>query len=76
MIYGGKRFGDKGNYFMPTVIECDKENIIVKEEIFGPVFSLIKGKDDNELIEIANETKYGLGAVIMTEEEDRIKYVS
>jgi acyl-CoA reductase-like NAD-dependent aldehyde dehydrogenase len=44
---------------------------IAKEEIFGPVISILKWKDEEEVIKRANSTPYGLGAGVMTASLDR-----
>jgi RHH-type proline utilization regulon transcriptional repressor/proline dehydrogenase/delta 1-pyrroline-5-carboxylate dehydrogenase len=49
-----------GFYIGPTIIEVDRNNIIAREEIFGPVLSVIKAKDFDEAMEIFNETDYAL----------------
>ena len=73
IIIGGKRVildGElkDGYYIQPTIIEglssdCD----VNQEEIFGPVVSLIPFKTEEEVVEMANSTKYGLSASIFTE---------
>uniref|UniRef100_A0A7S1Z7U6 aldehyde dehydrogenase (NAD(+)) n=1 Tax=Trieres chinensis TaxID=1514140 RepID=A0A7S1Z7U6_TRICV len=62
---GGGRHGDKGYFVQPTVFTDVKDDMtIAKEEIFGPVMSILKFKTDEEVIERANKTAYGLGAGI------------
>ncbi|KAL3866095.1 hypothetical protein ACJMK2_043431 [Sinanodonta woodiana] len=64
---GGQRKGDEGYFIEPTVFSCVSDSMkIAKEEIFGPVQQLIKFKDLDEVIERANDTFYGLGAAIFT----------
>ena len=57
---------EKGNYIQPTIFETDNKSRISQEEIFGPVVSVIKFKDEAEALEIANDTLYGLGAGVWT----------
>lgn len=67
LIYGGKtpEHLDKGWYFEPTIFEhADHSSRITKEEIFGPVLSVIPFKDEKEVIQLANNTDYGLAAGI------------
>ena len=74
IITGGKRLILKnrlkrGFYVQPTIIEglsykCKSNN----EEIFGPVVTLIPFKNENDLIEMVNSTKYGLSASIFTQD--------
>ena len=53
---------EKGNYIEPTIFEGNNSMRIFQEEIFGPVVSVTKFKDEKEALEIANDTLYGLGA--------------
>jgi betaine-aldehyde dehydrogenase len=71
LMTGGKRpDGDlfkKGYWIEPTVFADVKRGMrIAQEEIFGPVLSVFKWKDADEVIEVANSTEYGLTAAIWT----------
>src|SRR5690606_18471172 len=55
-----------GYYIQPTVFKGHNKMRIFQEEIFGPVVSVTTFKDENDLIEIANDTIYGLGAGVWT----------
>ncbi len=57
---------EKGNYIEPTIFEGKNNMRIFQEEIFGPVVSVTKFKDEKEALEIANDTLYGLGAGVWT----------
>ncbi len=57
---------EKGNYIEPTIFEGKNSMRIFQEEIFGPVVSVTKFKDEKEALEIANDTLYGLGAGVWT----------
>src|SRR5271169_3958242 len=64
---GGNRVGDKGYFIEPTVFADVRDNMkIAEEEIFGPVMSIIKFKDIDEVAERANRTMYGLAAGVWT----------
>ncbi|GIW22356.1 MAG: aldehyde dehydrogenase [Candidatus Sericytochromatia bacterium] len=67
---GGKRVSPdnlKGYYFQPTVFTNVKHGgIATTEEIFGPVINIIRAKNADEMIEMANDSEYGLGASIFT----------
>ncbi|KAJ3012849.1 UNVERIFIED_CONTAM: aldehyde dehydrogenase (NAD(P)(+)) ald5 [Siphonaria sp. JEL0065] len=65
---GGKRIGTEGYFVEPTIFSGVDEGMkIVKEEIFGPVISVLKFKTDDEVIERANATEFGLAASVHTE---------
>ncbi|WP_414049301.1 aldehyde dehydrogenase family protein [Macrococcus animalis] len=71
ILVGGERITDngldKGHFFQPTIIELDSnKSRIAQEEIFGPVLALIKFSDDQEVIDFANDSEYGLGGGIFT----------
>src|SRR5210317_1657975 len=66
---GGKRdsFSNKGFYFPPTIIECDNHNLPAAEnELFGPVLSVMKFADEDEVINKMNDNKYGLSSGVYT----------
>lgn len=60
-----------GYYVQPTIFKGNNEMRIFQEEIFGPVLSLTTFKDDEEAMEVANDTLYGLGAGIWTRNIDK-----
>ena len=60
-----------GYYVEPTVFEGHNKMRVFQEEIFGPVVSVTKFKDDDEALAIANDTLYGLGAGIWTRDLNR-----
>jgi len=65
---GGERHGEKGYFVQPTIFtDVSDDMTIAKEEIFGPVMALMKFTSDEEVVERANATVYGLGAGIMSE---------
>ena len=69
MLCGGSQIGDKGYFIQPTVFADVRDDMkIATEEIFGPVMSIIKFKDINEVIERANKTMYGLAAAVWTKD--------
>lgn len=68
MLCGGNRIGKKGFFFETTVFADVKDDMkIAKEEIFGPVMSVMKFKTIDEVIKRANNTEYGLTAGICTQ---------
>ncbi|WZY84334.1 hypothetical protein YC2023_030718 [Brassica napus] len=77
LLTGGNAIGDKGYYIEPTIFADVTEDMkIYKEEIFGPVMSLMKFKTMEEGIKCANNTKYGLAAGIVSQNIDVINTVS
>jgi len=69
---GGHRDGDKGFFIQPTVFSGVQDCMrIAQEEIFGPVQSVIRFRELEEVIERANNTKYGLAAGIVTKDIDK-----
>ncbi|MEO6041675.1 MAG: aldehyde dehydrogenase family protein [Croceibacterium sp.] len=66
-LTGGERLGDSGYYFAPTIlIGGDGNSRHVREEIFGPVLSVIPFDSDEEAVGIANDSPYGLAAGVWT----------
>lgn len=71
LLTGGNRVGNKGYFCEPTVFaDVTDEMKIAKEEIFGPVMSIMKFKDIDEVITRANNSNYGLGAGLVTKNMD------
>src|SRR3984893_13610188 len=69
MLTGGGRVGDKGYFIEPTVFADVQDNMkIAQEEIFGPVMSILKFKDLDEVVERANKSLYGLAAAVWTKD--------
>ncbi|KAF7170725.1 hypothetical protein CNMCM6106_005318 [Aspergillus hiratsukae] len=67
VVTGGARHGEKGYYVQPTIFaDVHDDMTIVKEEIFGPVCTVQKFSSEEEAIEIANNTNYGLAAAVHT----------
>lgn len=74
---GGDRFGTTGYYIQPTVFsDVQDDMLIAKEEIFGPVQSIFKFKDLDEVIQRSNSTRYGLAAGIFTHNLDTANTLS
>ena len=64
---GGKRVGSKGFFIEPTVFTSVEDSMaIAREEIFGPVLSVLRFSDTDELVRRANATHFGLAAAIWT----------
>jgi acyl-CoA reductase-like NAD-dependent aldehyde dehydrogenase len=71
-VAGGRKL-DREGFFMATTILADvtPDARVNKEEIFGPVLSVLKFSDPAEAVAIANGTEYGLAAVVFTNDLDR-----
>lgn len=77
LVTGGERVGHKGYYIQPTIFaDVQDEMKICREEIFGPVMSVIKFKTVQEVIKRSNDSDYGLGATVMTKNVDIINAVT
>ncbi|PIO30051.1 hypothetical protein AB205_0199970, partial [Aquarana catesbeiana] len=69
---GGSAIGERGFFIKPTVFsEVTDDMRIAKEEIFGPVQSILKFKSIDDVIKRANNTEYGLTAAVFTESLDK-----
>lgn len=76
LLCGGKRYTEgacaKGFFVEPTVFdECTPDMTIVKEEIFGPVLSVLAFDTEEEAIALANDTEYGLAGGVITKDGAR-----
>ena len=71
LLCGGKRVDRDGYYYEPTVIVKSKPGMeIFDEETFGPIASVTVVKSVDEAVKLANQTRFGLGASIWTEDTD------
>ncbi len=69
-LTGGKRVEGPGDYFEPTVlVDVDHSMKVMREETFGPVVGVMKVRDAEEALRLANDTRYGLAASVFGEKE-------
>jgi len=67
VLVGGERKGDKGTFVRPTVfLNPSLDSKVYTDEIFGPVISVVTFKDEEEALQMANNTSYGLGSTVYT----------
>ena len=69
VLHGGKKPAhlNAGWFYEPTIVECPKQQLtIVDTELFGPVLSVLRFKDEEEVVRLANDSKYGLACGIFT----------
>jgi len=63
VLCGGRRIEREGYYYEPTILENLKKGMpAYEEELFGPVAGIIKARDGEEAVALANDTRFGLGA--------------
>jgi succinate-semialdehyde dehydrogenase/glutarate-semialdehyde dehydrogenase len=69
LVFGGDR---NGNFFSTAVLtDIDKDNPAYREELFGPVASVYRVGSEEEAVELANDTPYGLGSYVLTTDADQ-----
>jgi succinate-semialdehyde dehydrogenase / glutarate-semialdehyde dehydrogenase len=73
VLTGGKRHDKGGQYFQPTVLaDVTPQMKVTREETFGPVAPLYRFKTEQELLDLANDTEYGLAAYFYSRDIGRV----
>lgn len=77
ILLGGKRVDQEGAYMQATILtDVDPENPVFYEEFFGPVAVFFKVKNEVDAIELANNSPFGLGCSVFTQDIERGKHVA
>lgn len=79
VIVGGNSLEEKlgGAFFEPTALpNVTKDMKVWTEEVFGPVLPIMRFSTEEEAIELANQTSYGLGAYVYTQDKDKAEHVA
>lgn len=76
-ILGGEIPDGAGAYYHPTIlVNVEKGMPAYSDELFGPVASIIKAADEDEAIKVANDTNFGLGAAVFSEDIEHAKKIA
>jgi betaine-aldehyde dehydrogenase/5-carboxymethyl-2-hydroxymuconic-semialdehyde dehydrogenase len=76
VMRGGERWKQDGLWYLPTLIEpLDNSSEIVQREVFGPVLTYQTFADEQEAIDLANSTQYGLSGIVYTGSQERAERV-
>ena len=79
LLHGGRRPQgiERGWFYEPTILDCPDQQLgVVDTELFGPVLSVLRFKTEEEVVKLANDTKYGLACGIFTRDIGRALRVS
>jgi betaine-aldehyde dehydrogenase len=72
LVCGGRQWGETGNFVEPTIFAGVRDEMtIAREEIFGPVLSLLEFESEEEVVRRANDTPFGLAAGVFTRDLNR-----
>jgi acyl-CoA reductase-like NAD-dependent aldehyde dehydrogenase len=77
LLTGGERLVNRGYFYQPTVMKNISPKMrIAQEEVFGPVAPILTVNDEDEAIKLANDTQYGLGASLWTQDLEKAEKLS
>jgi aldehyde dehydrogenase (NAD+) len=71
LLCGGDPFGPTGLALPPHVLRAGNDVATAREEVFGPVMTVIRAEDDAEALRLANDTAYGLSSAVFSSDVDR-----
>src|SRR5215468_4159611 len=77
ILTGGEQIGSKGYFYKPTIVKNVSARMRMgQEEVFGPAAAIIVADDEIEAVKLANDSEYGLGASIWTQDLDKAEKLS
>jgi succinate-semialdehyde dehydrogenase/glutarate-semialdehyde dehydrogenase/succinyl-CoA reductase len=77
ILTGGERMGSRGYFYKPTILKNVSQNMrVAQEEVFGPAAPILVADEEKEAVKLANDSQYGLGASIWTEDLDKAEKLS
>ena len=77
ILTGGEQIGSKGFFYKPTILKkVSTQMRVAQEEVFGPAAAVMVAEDEMEAMKLANDSQYGLGASIWTQDLDKAEKLS
>ena len=77
ILTGGEQIESKGYFYKPTILKNVSTNMrVAQEEVFGPAAAVMVAEDEMEAVRLANDSQYGLGASIWTQDLDKAENLS
>jgi succinate-semialdehyde dehydrogenase len=77
LLFGGEKLAGKGNYYAPTILSNVTPNMTsFKEELFGPVASIIVARDADHAVELANDSEFGLAGSVWTANVEKARDIA
>jgi succinate-semialdehyde dehydrogenase/glutarate-semialdehyde dehydrogenase len=77
ILFGGKRIKSDGYFFEPTVVvNVTHDMLLMREETFGPVIPIMAVDNDQQAIQLANDTQYGLSASVWCGDNNRAETIA